>query len=183
MCQYHYSYYATCHHQETVLVKYCDQVAPSPPEVIEKQSKRDKSLWRGRRQERRRTEQQQALQEELDLPSELLLESPPTWPAPYSGPEYTKTSSPSIGSPTTVTDEPYSEISSSIAEQHHSHSSHTPVAEGMAGLTPFGGMAGLTPFGGIETLRTWMAGSTVKQVQVGEHRPAVSQGRLRDAQN
>ncbi|KAK0910764.1 hypothetical protein LTR02_003709 [Friedmanniomyces endolithicus] len=182
MCQYHYSYYATCHHQETVLVKYCDQVAPSPPEVIEKQSKRDKSLWRGRRQERRRTEQQQALQEELDLPSELLLESPPTWPAPYSGPEYTKTSSPSIGSPTTVTDEPYSEISSSIAEQHHSHSSHTPVAEGMAGLTPFGGMAGLTPFGGIETLRTWMAGSTVKQVQ-REHvasSPAVSPTRVRE---
>ena len=168
MCQYHYSYYATCHHQETVLVKYCDQVAPSPPEVIEKQSKRDKSLWRGRRQERRRTEQQQALQEELDLPSELLLESPPTWPAPYSGPEYTKTSSPSIGSPTTVTDEPYSEISSSIAEQHHSHSSHTAAAEDMAGLTPFGG---------IETLRTWMAGGTSKQAQVSERQPAESRAK------
>ncbi|KAK1816116.1 hypothetical protein LTR12_009456 [Friedmanniomyces endolithicus] len=173
MCQYHYSYYATCHHQETVLVRYCDQVAPSPPEAIEKQNKRDKSLWRGRRQERRRTEQQQALREGLDLPSEHLLQSPPTWSSPLCGPEYTKTSSPSIGSPTTVTDEPYSEISSSIAEQHHSHSSHTAAAEDMAGLTPFGG---------IETLRTWMAGSTVKQVQreYAASSPAVSPTRVRE---
>ncbi|KAK0274763.1 hypothetical protein LTR91_018626 [Friedmanniomyces endolithicus] len=173
MCQYHYSYYATCHHQETVLVKYCDLVAPYPPGPNGKQNKRDKSLWRGRRQERRRTEQQQALLQEPDLPSEPPLESLPTWSSPYSGPEYTKTSSPSIGSPTTVTDEPYSEIFSSITEQHHSHSSLAAPAEDMAGLTPFGG---------IETLRTWMAGSTSKQVQreYAAPSPAMSPTRVRE---
>ncbi|KAK3067142.1 hypothetical protein LTR53_016159 [Teratosphaeriaceae sp. CCFEE 6253] len=198
MCQYRYSYYPVCRHQETVLVKYCEHArpagAPAPPAgsapahaaaapvtegpapayVVGARQARRKKEWQGRMKGIKKKIWQRKEKEQMDLLAGQLRSGVPRRGAPCSpvqerdsscsgscssfvtAAEYIDPSPAGIGS-ASITEEPYSQASSSIAIEHQEHSSCPSIPDEMAGLRPFAVGA-----------FNWMAGGPATQPPASE---------------